>query len=215
MSAPTPLDAPLLFPVGLYLGVHHSPAGDGPPVQVVRVGSKMRRLTGPQFAVWALAHGVTDPAEHRDRTRSTVAEASRRAGVADPDPLIDAFLADGALAEVTPGSPDAVEFARTHRMVPLMLGLGNTADDPALFRVGFSEPVVGMNADLYDLFLWSHLEVHLWAACDEAAAVEKELGSDDPELTDPHQVLAGLLTALHSMLVGHAVYLDPVPRRPS
>lgn len=208
-----PEDPALLLPAGVYLGRYHDVGTE--PVHVVRVGPKLRRFTAEQFTVWGLAHGVTDPAQKGPWTRPAVIAASRRAGLADPDPVLDAFLADGALIEATPGTPSAVEFARAHRMVPLMLGLGNTADDPGLFRVGFSEPVVGMNPDLYDLYIWSHLEDDLWAACAAAVEVEQELGSDDPALTDPHRVLADLLEALHPLLVGHAVYLDPVPRRPA
>jgi hypothetical protein len=104
---------------------------------------------------------------------------------------------------------DQVAFASTHRLLPLALGLGNTAAEPWLFSAGLLyQPLVSMTGPLYDLWQWAHLSPTLWSACQEAAAVAVQAGVTDREQTDPAEVLAGALATAPQLLAAKVACFD-------
>lgn len=104
---------------------------------------------------------------------------------------------------------DPVEFASNHRLIPLALGLGNTAEEPWLFSAGvLYQPMVAMTGPLYDLWQWAHLSPDLWSACREAAAVAAQAEVTSPEQTDPAQVLAGALETVPQLLAAKVACFD-------
>ena len=104
---------------------------------------------------------------------------------------------------------DQVAFASTHRLLPLAIGLGNTAEEPWLFSAGLLyQPVVAMTSPLYDLWQWAHLSPDLWSACREAAAVAVQAGVTAPEQTDPAQVLAGAMETVPQLLTARVACFD-------
>jgi hypothetical protein len=209
MSTNDSVDPPLILPIGHYIGAFYGTPGSTEHTQQVRIGAEVFHLDDPQFTVWALAHGVPARVAEARWTRAELEEAAGKAGVAGAAGVIDEFLAAGSLAEVTPGTPDAVEFGRNYRTVPLMLGLGNTPEEPWLYAVGFpGEPIVKMRGVLYDLWEWGHMDADLWSACEGAAATARRVRIDDPEQNDPERLLTGLLESLHTLLGPHALYLD-------
>ena len=120
----------------------------------------------------------------------------------EPDPEL---LSRRLLASLA----DPVEFASTHRLLPLALGLGNTAEEPWLFSAGLLyQPMVAMTSPLYDLWQWAHLSPDLWSACREAAAVAVQAGAEAPEQTDPAQVLAGALETVPHLLSARVACFD-------
>jgi hypothetical protein len=174
--------AALVLPVGHDLGGYY----DGSvAVHQVRRGVEVVTLSAGEYRTWSAAHGARSPAP-------------------------DASLRErGLLAEVTPGAPESVEFASTHRLLPLALGLGNTADQPGLFAVGlWYQPLVLMTGALFDLWQWAHLAPDLWMACRESAAVAADTGARDPEVTDPARVLEGVLGSLGQLLAARVACLD-------
>jgi hypothetical protein len=198
---------------------------DSPPLQVypigqligvrtvvdqfdVRVGSALHSLTSPEFGVWAMAHG---PADHVPRPWTTAALAEQAAAVGLPDfPRRLARLRDqGLVALAAPGTESARELALRVRMVPLVLGLGNSAEAPDAYAVGLpGRPLAVLSAAAYDLFEWAHLETSLWQACEGAAATAARVGLADALATDPEALLTSLLSDLHRLLTPNAVYLD-------
>src|SRR5579875_3116624 len=117
---PNSAAVPLLFPIGQQVGARYQ-AGQLVAAQQVRCGGKFHDLTEQQAEVWQLAHGV--PAEIDRQVpwqRGAVEERLPGAG-----PVIDELMALGLLVEATPGTGQAEEFAKTYRLVPQMLGLGN------------------------------------------------------------------------------------------
>lgn len=149
------------------------------PVRQIRVGAEVEELTEEQYELWL---AVLDGAEASDDLRS-------RRLVADPT--------------------DSVEFASTHRLLPLALGLGNTAEEPWLFAAGLLyQPMVAMTSPLYDLWQWAHLSPDLWSACREAAAVAVQAGATAPEQTDPAEVLAGALETAPHLLTSRVACFD-------
>ncbi|HEX6359401.1 hypothetical protein [Actinophytocola sp.] len=168
-----------LVPVGHDLGVYHD--GMGSHCQQVRVGATIEELSDDQYATWVGAHSGVPAAD------------------------AESLLARGLLASTA----DQLEFATSHRFLPLALGLGNTEDEPWLFTAGLLyEPMVAMTGPLFDLWQWAHLSPDLWSACLEAAAVAEEAGATEPEQTDPEQVLAGALATAPQLLAARVACFD-------
>jgi hypothetical protein len=177
----------LMFPIGQWLGTHFTGAAES-HVQQVRFGSEIVELTDNEFAVWALAYGLTDDRSPWERARIVAHLADSE--ITNGPVLIDRLLTRNLLAEVDSDSP--ADFAARHRLLPLQLGLGNTSEFPAMFRSGTTElALAGMSRTLYDLWLWGHLSPNLLIACKE----------HDVELT-------AVLTALHALLIPNAACLD-------
>jgi len=202
-------DAALLFPIGHCLGAYYDQATSTGHVLEVRRGLDVIRLSDEHFALWGLAHGTPDRPVDQPWGRTGVLDAARRAGVPGAEQVLDSLVRDHLIVETTPGTDSAVDFARRHRMIPLMLGLGNTAEEPRLYSVGMiGQPVVSMSSMAYDLYEWAHLDSNLWLACEGAAATAVRVGIEDPVATDPLRMLNALLGTLHVLISPNTVYLD-------
>lgn len=172
----------LMFPIGHCLGTHYTAEDQ---VHQVRLGGEIVGLTADEFAVWSLAHGLTDDRSPWERERVTDLLSHHEI----PD-VLDQLSARNLLAEVDVDRPD--DFAGRHRLLPLHLGLGNTAELAAVFRVGTTElPLAAMTEAMYRLWLSSHLAPNLRIACKE------------------HDVdLSAVLSSLHALLAPGAACLD-------
>jgi len=202
-------DAARVFPIGLCLGTFHDVPGTGGRVHRVRAGPDVVPLSDEQFAVWSLAHSAPGHPADRPWNRQAVLDAARGAGMSDVAGVLDGLLADGLVAAATPGTDEAVGFARRYRLVPTLLGLGNSPEEPRLYSVGLpGQPVVQMASLVYDLYEWAHLDPDLWTACHGAADTARRVDVDDPTATDPARLLDALLGTLHVLLSPNAVYLD-------
>lgn len=192
----------LVFPVGHYVGERH-PEG----VQVLRVGVAHHPLTPDQFGVWVLAHGA--PADGGPVW--TTDDLLRLAGETElPDAAahLEALTAKGLVAVVpTGGGPEAAAFVENYRLAPLLVGLGNTEDDPDSYALGFpllDEPVAMVPAGSYELWQWGHVAPSLWHTCEVRAKVAADLN----EPSGSEEVLGGLLDDLRPLLVNSCAYLD-------
>jgi len=204
MSAPAEPDDDVqrVLPLGHSLGVRD----DGTRFEV-RLGPLLHRLDAPRFAVWALCSGLPDAVG--PWTAADVLARALDAGVADAAQALDRLRADGLVATAAPVGPTAHELARRVRLMPQLLGLGNSAEAPHSWSMGFPDrPVVALDATLYDLVCTAHLDSSLWRACESSSAVARRSGVPDPVATDPEQLLAALLRAIHPLLSSGAVRLD-------
>lgn len=196
----------LMFPIGQSLGAYFFGAGPNDHVRRVRLGHEIVELTDHEFAVWSLAHGLSEePGEGeaasgaRTWDRDRVAAAFEGSEIGGAAIIVDRLLDRGLLAEVDVTSPAASDFARQHRLLPLQLGMGNSTEYRTMYVVGTVEqPLAGMTRLLYGIFLWGHLAPNLLAACE----VQDE--------SDPRDLLAKTLAVLHTLLTPNAVCLDLV-----
>lgn len=200
----TALPRPLIFPIGHQIGPRYRPGGTEIAMRVRR-GASFHELTDRQAAVWRLAHGVAETINDEvPWQRSSVEE--RLAGAAE---AIDELLALGLLVEVARGAEQSRRFAKSHRLIPLMLGLGNTAHEPHDFGIGFlGQPVLHVSHLVYDVWQWSTMDDSLWATCENATDVARRAGSTDPEAVDTDRLLDGFLGSMHALLITNAAYLD-------
>ncbi|SDP52376.1 hypothetical protein SAMN05660199_04127 [Klenkia soli] len=205
MSAPgvtPPPAADLLLPIGHSLGL-----GDLGAVEV-RLGAAVEELPLEEFSLWALAHGDPDGGD-RPWGADQVLAAAARAGLADAAEHLSALEQRGLLVRATPGAASARALADRVRLLPLAIGLGNTRVQPQVYRMGRSDELLAVGSSTtYDLFTWAHMETSLWRACVASAAVASRAGASDPGLVDPDELLTGLLSTLHPLLVTGAVCLD-------
>ena len=196
----------MLLPIGHYLGARHRLETDD-VVQEVRRGATFHSLTSQQLRIWAIAHGSSDAVNNNVAWQRRSVEES--AGLTDAASFVDELIGMGLLAEVAPGTDQALEFAKTHQLTPLMLGLGNAVGDPAMFDIGFQgQSILQVNPTIYDLWHWSAMDDTLWATCQSAADVAGRSNPTAVEQTDPALLLTGLLESLHALLLHNAACLD-------
>lgn len=71
--------------------------------------------------------------------------AANRLSIAGAEQALDFLMEDYLIFEATPGTESAIHFARRHRMIAQMLGLGNASEGLALFSVGTDRPALGVD----------------------------------------------------------------------
>jgi hypothetical protein len=197
----------LVLPLGHYVGRFHPEAFAPASYHKVRLGREVLRLTDDTFAVWALSHGLRDRIGAGGWTRHTLLDAAR--GMPDPEKLLDWLIGDGLVAEVVPGSREAIHFAGRYRIQPLMTGLGNTAAEPLRFSIGIlgQPPAVTVDAIGYELWQWGRLDRDLWQVAQRLVAVQDRVSPG--RQPRPEEMLTGILERLPLLLAHNAAYLDP------
>lgn len=205
-----PHGEPLIFPIGHFVGAFHPKLGSQEHYQNVMLGTQVLRLTDQQLAVWLLARGVPESVGETPWTRAALEDAAGRSGVDEPAAVIRGLVSEGLLAETMPGTEHSIDFAESYRLVPLMLGLGNSPEEPWLQAIGFyDQPVLKVANEVYSLWEWAHVDNNLWAACHAYADTSRHAGETDPQETEPELILTGFLgSALHALLAAGAAYLD-------
>jgi hypothetical protein len=212
VSTPGPANGPdLLFPIGLLTGTFPDEAGEHH--HEIRRGGKIHELTDAELAAWAFSHGPPEAIANVDPhwTKDAVEERLRGTGIAETAAIVDGLLGRGLLVEAPVAGDRAVAFARAHRAVPIMYGLGNSPEEPSRYSIGpLGHEVAQVSWPVYELWAWAHLDGDLWRGCEAFAEQERAAGGTDPIVSDAAQVLAGFLGMLHGLLNAQAVYLDPV-----
>lgn len=200
----------LIFPLGHYLGGSRSDARSEPDFYVVRIGWRTLKLHGDQqLTVWALAHGLSlgEADDLPAWTRGAVEGAARSGGIARPSDTVRELLDQELLVAVDPDSPEVINFARACRARSLLVGQGNTPQDPLRYGVSPSEAIASVQVDsfTYELWKWAHACDNLWHACQILAAAGDP---DDPDQVDPDRVLDRCLRSIQTLLAIGAAYLD-------
>jgi hypothetical protein len=196
----------LVFPVGQCGG--RVAADDPTPARYrVRVGERVFALTKSRFMGWVAGHGSHSLPDGAKWTVAAATESLAAMGVPDAGNVLNDLRSDGLLADV--GPTDEVDFARRHRLAPLLLGLGNSPRSPGGYSIGLPDrPVVDLPRPLNTVWEWSDTAPDLWSMCRRFAEAEREYEGHDPRLADPPRVLHDLLRDLHRLLRVNAAYLD-------
>ena len=202
-----------MYPVGHLVGTL------GPTGWSVRIGHELRTFASEaDFTIWGLAHGdetrvgvrpwsladLLDSAAALDDPAGLGGSADRRAQ------RVERLLSGGTLVAATPGTLEATEFARSHRLRPLMHGLYRATTPPDTYGVGItfhSQPSAYLSEDLY--VIW-RLAPHTTSLLDLAERLSRqaiESGIDEAAAT-VDVVLKDILGMLHVILAQHAGYLD-------
>lgn len=197
-----------LFPIGQFQGDSFGPPGADHHERQVRLGADLVSLTQDELAAWAAAHGNPRDMNNPWR-RAKHLELVESIGIENAGAVVSSLLERGLLFEVEDKPASRRHFALHHRLVPVLLGLGNTPEEPWFYSIGtLGNPVIKLQSPLYDLWEWAHMDPNVWVAVRGATATAKRVGVTDPDQTEPDRLLRDLVDALHGMLTGHTVYLD-------
>lgn len=211
MTSPA-TSTPLIYPVGHYVGAHYPGPGADLDFHVVRIGWEIYRIEGnEQFGVWALAHGVPDQGDQMSPwTRPALEGAARATGLPSVAGALETLFTKDLIIEVVPETADAVEFAKVVRPRSLLVGLGNTADDPLHYGIGLpgGQPVMRATAFDYELWKWGHACDNLWHVCHVLAQAGRDVAPNEPEQTDPERILTRVLASVQNLVAHGAMYLD-------
>jgi hypothetical protein len=207
VSAPDIL--PSLLPVGLFVGTFDD--DDLSQSHEIRRGTEVHDVSDDEFVAWVAAHGTDDTPESGPATRELLERTLADGEMVTPASVLDGLVDRGLLVALADDGTDAEEFARTHRAVPMLVGLGNSAETPELFSIGLiGHPVIEVSRPVFELWAWADVDGDIWSACESFAEQEREAGATDPDLCEPERVLAGFLVALTGLLAAQAVHLDIV-----
>ncbi len=116
--------------------------------------------------IWALAHGLPNRTDTIRWTRRAIIEAADDADMPDAASILDSLAGLGLIVEVTRGTEQAREFAESYRLQSLLIGLGNSPEDPVLDGIGLVgiPPVVKVRPRVFEIWQWAHLWPTVWAA---------------------------------------------------
>lgn len=209
--------APLVFPVGHYMGPFHPNEGAPAKHHIVRVGWDTPKLPDQaHFDIWALTHGLPSRLGNRRWTRRAIIETSEEADMSGAADILDSLADLGVIVEVTPGSEQARDFATSYRLRSLLIGLGNTAEDPVLDGIGLAgiAPLVKVRPRVFEIWQWGHLWPSVWDACEGLAWVAGQAEEARPEDGDPEALLDFMLGSLGTLISHNAIYLDVVNTSP-
>lgn len=212
----------LVVPVGHFAGpMYTSTEAEVPESFEVRFRDGVFSLSAEEYAVWAVSHGDPEKVSKQPQSRPVVESAAKAAGVDEPGPIFDSLIDDGLLVSVMPTGKSSQTFAQQHQMVPLALGLGNSAQNPAEFQIGLpNAPRVSVGYDVYHMWLFCHRQPTLWEAITTIAKEAEEANTEEPNaegeekvelVSDPDVLLKALLAALPVLISTSCVFID---RRP-
>jgi hypothetical protein len=185
----------LVIPIGQFGGVIR---GAG---YIVRRGHDLVSLDPEPGRLWLDAHGSPDVVEETALTRSVLLGRSPVSADAAYRQLLD----NGLVMEVDPDGSTALDFARSHRLLPAAHGMGNRPDQPTRFMAGFRpDHIVGFSWYLYRLWRKGVVEPTLWDACRALAAHDRCVRDS----VDEHDLRTFLLREVHVLLHTRAAYFD-------
>lgn len=198
----------LVFPVGHMVGTYHDDTDAEGHHHEVRRGGQIHELTDHELVAWMLAHGDPDGVNDEPWTDTHLVRNLHARQVPRPAPLVDGLLDRRLLVEFAPGTDTATDFARAHRVVPTMHGLGNSPTEPWLYSIGLiGQERIRVSRPVFEVWAWSHLDPSLWHGCETFAGLQKETGGDATA-----EVLEGFLATLHGLLGAQVAYIDTVER---
>lgn len=209
----------VIVPVGMMLGEYFRPGGEpssAPEHWHISVGGFAEHLTSDEVKVWAAAMLEPERQARLEGTRETLEQnvpALTEGAVSRPGPIIDSLLERGLLVEFDPVDGELEAFARRHRLFPLGVGMGNSQDDPLVYRIAVGNQArIGVNGDVYALWSNSLYFLNLWESCEQFA---KEMnanapdGEHIPEL-DTDTVTRGLAANIPLLVSSECAFLDPI-----
>ncbi|MQA25551.1 MAG: hypothetical protein GEU94_08770 [Micromonosporaceae bacterium] len=206
---PSP-ETTIVLPIGHYVGAHYPGPGEPLEDHTVRIGATpVHLLSDEEFGVWVLAHGLAGPDAEAPWTRRHLLDAAAEASVDDAPELLEELLEEGVVAEVALGTTESVEFAKEHRVAPLMAGMGLVSEDPVAVRIGvYGIQTAEVNGFAFELWRLGHRAGSLWDFCQmQGAFLRDETGLSAADST-PEKMLLMSLLELQTLLASNAVYLD-------
>jgi len=193
------------------MGPFHPTLGGPPKHHIVRVGWNTPKLQDEaHFDIWALAHGLPAEMSTEPWTRQALIDAADDAEKPGAATILDNLVELGLVVEVARGSDRAREFANSYCVRSLLMGLGNTREDPARDGIGIAglPPILKVRPRVFEIWQWAHLWPTIWSACEGIALVTNPVEGSGAEHASPESVLDFMLDAFRDLISHGAIYLD-------
>jgi hypothetical protein len=189
-----------VFPIGHYMGERHPEK-----THVIRVGLEHRTVSEDEFGVWVLAHGLPQTGG-RTWTLGDVLDLAASSALPGAEDMAAALVGSGLLMTIGQQDGAAQSLARSYRVDPLLVGHGNSEDEPDRYGIGWpgSPPVVVLDPSSYELWQWGHVAPSLW----HTYLVRERVSADLGEQVQATTLLDGLLDDLRELLASSCAYLD-------
>lgn len=209
--------SPVIVPVGLRLGYEYfevEPARFDDELLRVHVGEQLLELPDDEAAVWTAA--FADPIRHggHEVTRSSLAADLRdHPLVADPVAVIERLLDRELLVEFEPVDGPLEGLFRAIQLYPLGEGLGNSPDDPRMYRIGNrGESCVAVPPEVYAIWSYSLTGRTLWSACvDLAEGYDEDLRpGEEPAGFAPEEFARDVAAVLPALIASRCAFIDPL-----
>lgn len=198
----------LVFPVGRSNGpFYEKPGADA--VHVVQLGWSTFDLTWEHFQIWTLAHGVPPEVQLSPWTREVILKHAVKAGIDDPEPILNGLIADELLQEIELNSIESLEFAKNHRLMPQLFSLGNSSKKPWSYDLGLpGQPLTQVSPNYFLIWRYGGVSQNLWNSIEALVDAAGYDGQRDPGSTDPIIALNEILSGIHALVAAGCFYFD-------
>ncbi|GAA1668911.1 hypothetical protein [Fodinicola feengrottensis] len=197
----------IIVPVGFGNGPRFGIDGGPEPAfyEVLRADESIALPHGA-YQVWLTAHADIEAHATLAFTRDRLVELAEPSVGSGTAGLVDRLISSRVLAEYEPGSGSALEFLRTHRLYPTAEGLGNTAEEPEMFRIGKNgEVLLEVIPDVYTFWCGSYNSTSIW---DDIVKYDREFEEEQPLTVEE---LAQMFSAAIPMIVAaRCGFLEPL-----
>jgi hypothetical protein len=159
----------LIVPIGLMFGPSYTEdSPDEPEEFVVGRAGGPRKLDGPRWQTWLLAHGTRGEAADLGTTHAALVGKAAHLGIEGARSVIGRLLDDGDVAELDTDYGKQRDFFSAYRLKPLAFGYGNDPEDRSVSWIGRpgdeqavkvpSEVQFAWEAGLTDSSTWERIE---------------------------------------------------------
>lgn len=209
--------SPVIVPVGLRLGYEYfdvDPARFDEEELRVHFGDQLLELPDDEAAAWTAA--FADPVRHarNEVTRDWLERKLRsNPAVADPAAVVDRLLEQGLLVEFDPVAGPLEELFGSVQLYPLGDGLGNSPDDPRLYRIGDrGETRLAVPPEVYAIWSYSLTGRTLWSACaDLAEGYDEDLQpGEEPAGFTAEEFARDVAAVLPALIASRCAFIDPL-----
>jgi hypothetical protein len=211
--------AHVIVPVGLSMGPRYRyvrPPDPAPECYEIHLGDDLVELTETEAAVWAAA--FVDAERHAklevDRGSLIRLLGTAPKPVDGAEAVVDDLLTRGLLLELDTDGDLQPAFSR-HKLLPLAEGLGSTAEEPHLHRIGHDgRAKVAVPNVVYMQWSFAMLHADLWSACAYYADDSEHTADGGADLSlSPHSVARDVAVNLPMMIATSCACLDRAPER--
>lgn len=201
----------LIFPIGRSNGAVYERPGADVDSYGIQYGWGTLDLNWDEFQVWNLAHGELPDAQSVPWTRGEILKRAKKARVKDASNVIDTLIEAEILKDVELNTPESIEFAQGHRLLPQLFALGNTSKTPWLYELGLPEkPLMKISGNFFTLWKIGNSAKSLWDAIEALVDASTHNGQTDPEDADPVVVLNSVLQGIHALIAAGCFTFEPV-----
>lgn len=209
------LSRPVIVPVGISLGWDYwygDPEQRAKGYFQVHQGLAYVDLDRAELAAWMGAFADLGRHAALEVTRETLARDLTARGMPDAASVVGRLIERGLLVEFDPVAGPLHELFDAVRLYPLGDGLGNTPDQPDMFRLGVGGEEL-LSVDPVSHAVWSRgmTDATLWQACATlVSSMNEQLAAQEGAAVSVDEVAREVAGALPALVAAGCAYIDPL-----